>query len=351
MRYDFVSYIGAILCLILAALLFMGYTQQIQITTGNKVTDLTITIFSTILGSVLLGIGYIARPKKPTPTKLPTPGPSQPKPTETELLKEFQKLERAQLKPKLNLTKTVSLALLGTGIAALTASILYSSSTLAFIGLGLTFWGTLFLYIRTEKPIQENLIDKTASPALTTLNQIITELGYKDQAIYLPPEYLRDLESSKVFIAKQEKTRLPTPKQIQKQEKMFATKPEGILITPPGADLTNLFEKTLDTSFTRVDLQYLERNMPRLLVEDLEIAENVEIQTKENKVYAKIENSIYKNTHKEAEKSPNATTSIGCPLCSAIACAIAKAAGKPVTIENHQTTEDGRTIVTEYRLL
>jgi len=351
MRYDYISYIIAILCLILAALLFMGYTQQIQITTGNKVTDLTIAMFSTILCSVLLGIGYMARPKKPTPTPLAAPLPSQQKPTETELMKEFKKLERTQLKPRLNLANTVSLVLFGTGIAALTASIWYSSSTLAFIGLGLTFWGALFLYIRTEKPIQENLIDKTASPSLATLNQMITELGFKGQAVYLPPEYLRDIESSKVFIAKQEKTRLPTPNQIQKQEKMFVTKPEGILLTPPGADLTNLFEKTLDTSFTRVDLQYFERNMPRLLVEDLEIAENVEIQAKENKVYVKIENSIYKKTHTETEKLPNVRGSLGCPICSALACAITKAAGKPVTIENHQTSEDGRTITTEYRLL
>jgi len=253
--------------------------------------------------------------------------------------------------PKLGSTKIVSLALFGTGIAALTASILYSSSTLAFIGLGLTFWGSLFLYIRTEKPIQQALIDKTASPPLTTLNQIITELGFKGQAVYLPPEYLKDPESSKVFIAKQEKTNLPTPKQVQKQEKMFFKKPEGILITPPGADLANLFEKTLDTSFTRIDLPYLERNLPGLLIEDMEIAENVEIQTKENRIYVKLENSIYKGTHRETEKLPEATTSIGCPICSAIACAIAKAAGKPVKIENHQTSEDGKTITTEYRLL
>ena len=258
---------------------------------------------------------------------------------------------KTRAEPKLTSARIISLALLCTGVAALTASILYSSSTLAFIGLGLTFWGALFLYIRTEKPIQEALLDKTASPSLATMNQMITELGFKGQAVYLPPEYLRDIESSKIFIAKQEKTGLPTPKQIQKQEKLFVKKPEGILLTPPGADITNLFEKTLNTSFTRVDLQYLERNLPGLLVENLEIAENVEIETKENRVHIKLENSIYKETHIETEKLPEATASIGCPICSAIACAIAKAAGKPVMIENHQTSEDGRTITTEYRLL
>jgi uncharacterized membrane protein YiaA len=258
---------------------------------------------------------------------------------------------RTKPKPKLGLTRIVSLTLFCAGVVALTVSILFSSSILAFIGLGLTFWGAILLYIRTEKYI-EALLGKTTLPSLATLNQIIEELGFKGQAVYLPPKYLRDFESSKVFIAKQERTKLPTPKQIQKQEeKMFLTDPEGILLTPPGADLTRLFEKTLDTSFTKVDLQYLEMDMPRLLVEDLEIAENVEIEAKKNMVCAKIVNSIYKNMQLEAETLPEVGVSLGCPICSAIACAIAKASGRPVVIERDQTSEDGQTLTIEYRLL
>ena len=263
----------------------------------------------------------------------------------------YQIETRTKPKPKLGLTRIVSLTLFCAGVAALTVSILFSSSILAFIGLGLTFWGAILLYIRTEKYI-EALLGKTTLPSLATLNQIIEELGFKGQAVYLPPKYLRDFESSKVFIAKQERTKLPTPKQIQKQEeRMFLTDPEGILLTPPGADLTRLFEKTLDTSFTKVDLQYLEMDMPRLLVEDLEIAENVEIEAKKNMVYAKIVNSIYKNMQLEAERLPKVGISLSCPICSAIACAIAKASGRPVVIERDQTSEDGQTLTIEYRLL
>jgi uncharacterized membrane protein YiaA len=263
----------------------------------------------------------------------------------------YQIETRTKPKPKLGLTRIVSLTLFCAGVVALTVSILFSSSILAFIGLGLTFWGAILLYIRTEKYI-EALLGKTTLPSLATLNQIIEELGFKGQAVYLPPKYLRDFESSKVFIAKQERTKLPTPKQIQKQEeRMFLKDPEGILLTPPGADLTRLFEKTLDTSFTKVDLQYLEMDMPRLLVEDLEIAENVEIEAKKNMVYAKIVNSIYKNMQLEAERLPKVGFSLSCPICSAIACAIAKASGRPVVIESDQTSEDGQTLTIEYRLL
>lgn len=256
-----------------------------------------------------------------------------------------------KLKPRLSLTTIISLALFGTGITALAASIVYSSSTLAFIGLGLTFWGLLFLYMRSEDYIPKVLLDNAAFPSLATLNQIISELGFKGQAVYLSPEYLKDFETSRVFIPKQENTQFPTPKQTQKQEGIFVKKPEGILIKPPCSDLVRFFEKTLDTNLINTNLQYLERNLPRLLIEDLDIAENVEIKVEGNRVYAKIENSIYRDIYTEAGNLPNVTVSMGYPICSAIACAITKAAGKPVVIERSQKSEDNHTINVEFRLL
>ncbi len=258
---------------------------------------------------------------------------------------------RTQLKLEFGLTQILSFTLLGTGLAAFTASILYASSPLALIGLGLTFWGALLLYIRTEKHPKEALISKTAPPALATLNQLITELNFNGHAVYLPPKYLKDFESSKIFIPKQPETKLPAPEQMRAEAKMFVTDPEGILLTPPGAELTKHFENTLEISFTRIDLQHLASHLPRLFVEDLEIAANLEIGVSKHKVDVKIENSTYETVHTEAEKLPKVCGSIGCPICSALAGAIAKAAGKPVIIEREQTTEVDRTISVEYRLL
>jgi hypothetical protein len=194
-------------------------------------------------------------------------------------------------------------------------------------------------------------LEKTALPLLVTLNQMIIDLNLEGDAIYLPPEALKDPESSKVLLTKNEKTKLTTPKQAQDSEKPFGTKTEGILIKPPGADLVKLFEITLNTKFIKVDLKYLERNIYNLFVNELEIAENVQIQVKENIVSTEIKNSIYAKLHTETEELPKVTTLLGCPICSAIACAITKASGKPLIIEKHQTSKDGRTITTEYRLL
>jgi len=249
-------------------------------------------------------------------------------------------------------TQIISFLLLPAGIVALALSMNYASSVLALIGLGLVFWAAILLYIRPERYIKQTLLDKTTLPTLEILDKILGELGYKSRGIYLPPKYLKEFESNKVYIGAEEKGQLPLLEKIQiLQDQILVKNPDGILITPPGAELTRLFEESLGTTFTRVDLQYFEQNIPKLLIEDLEIAQNIEIETKDTTVHVKIENSVYKNICKETRKLPNIIGSLGCPLCSALACALAKATGKPVIIEKEQTSEDGLTINIEYRLL
>ena len=246
---------------------------------------------------------------------------------------------------------TINSILFFSGVIVLALSVNFDSSILAFVGLGLVFWGAILFYARPSKYVKENLLLKTTSPSLVSLNQIIMELGYKGKGVYLPPKYLRDLESSKVFINAQRNLKLPSDEQIQNEDKVFLKNPEGMLVTPPGLELARLFEETLGTSFTKEDLKSIEQNMPRLLVEDLEIAQNVQIETVNNIVHFKIENSIYKNMCHGAKNLANICNTLGCPLCSAIACALAKATGKPVIIEKNQISEGGQIIDIEYRLL
>ena len=271
---------------------------------------------------------------------------------------------------KASMPKIASWAMLGLGAASLLASIFYTSSILAFIGLGLLFWAAILIYIQPEEYTKKVLLDSSLLPSLATLNQIMHELDYKGKPIYLPPKYLKDPETSKAYISKQKDGKPPTPELTLEQEnRLFIKNPQGMLLTPPGAELTKLMERTVGTSFTKVDLEYLIQNLPKLFIEDLEIAENLEIQTKlntlakkiddsvsliqtkEDIIHVKITNSIYKDTCKEVEKLPNIHGTIGCPLCSAIACALTKATGKPITIEKIETSEDGKTIEATFRVL
>lgn len=259
----------------------------------------------------------------------------------------------------------VGLLLLVLGLIVMIISIVYESSILAFIGLGLTFWGPLLLYISPQKYVKQTLLDSTIIPSLANLDQVLTELKYQGKAIYLPPKYLKGFETSKIFIPMNKNTNLPTPEEIQQQEdKIFLNNPKAALISPPGLSLSKLFEKTLGTSFTKVDLEYLQQSLPKLFIEDLEIAEDLEIQKKYDKVSAKItgrahydiihvkiRNSVFKDVCKETKKLSYIFGAIGCPICSAIACALAKASGKPIFIEMVRMSDDGKIIEANFRLL
>jgi uncharacterized protein YuzE len=263
-----------------------------------------------------------------------------------------QKNLKTRTKRKTSSTKVAIWTFLIVGSVATLTSIVYVSSILAFIGLGLIFWGALLLYIKPEEYTKKVLLDSAVIPSLETLNQIIFELNYKGNAVYLPPKYLKDPEASKVYISKQKEGKLPEPNLILNHEKkLFFGNPNGILLTPPGAQLSRLFEKRLDTNFTKTDLNYIAKSMPKLLIEDLEIAENIEIETENNKINIKITNSSFKEAHNGNNSFSHAYPYFGCPLSSAIACALAKATGKPITIKNMQTSEDGKVIETTYQIL
>jgi len=276
----------------------------------------------------------------------------------------------AKTKHGTGLARAASVTLLGVGAAALVASVIYVSQILAFMGLSLVFWGALLLYIQPEEYTRKALLDATALTSLEALSQIMQELNYEGKAIYLPPKYLKDPEANKIYIPKKKDGKLPTPELILKHQSQFFIKnPQGILLTPPGSQLTKLFEKTLGTSFTKTDLQYLQENMPKLFVEDLEIAEYLEIetrygktakktadsvsliQTKNDTIHMKITNSILQDLWKENRTLSHVHGRIGCPICSAIACALTKATGKPITIKKIQPSADGKIIEATYQVL
>ncbi len=229
--------------------------------------------------------------------------------------------------------KLGSSLLIATGLIAFAFSTAYNSSTLALVGLGLLFWGITFTYIRSEEYAKKILLDTTASSQLVTLSQIIKELKYEGKPVYLPPQYFSNQETHKVYISEQQGFGLPTPEQTKEHENDFLMeKPPGVLLVPPGAELATLFEKTLHTSFTKVDLQYLQRRMPKLFIEDLEIAQSFKMETETNKIRITIANSVYKALDVGINGPSAIYSTLGSPISSALACALAMATRKPIVI-------------------
>lgn len=253
-------------------------------------------------------------------------------------------------KPKRAPSMLAAYMLIIFGALALILSVVYESTILAFIGLGLTFWGALFLFVRPVRYAKAELIDSTAISSLATIDKIIGDLHLEGKGIHLPPRYLKEFKSGKIFIPAANDIVIPPAEEVA-EDIVFLKNPQGICLIPSGVGLVNLFEKELGTDFTRVDLNYLQNNLPKLFIENLEIAEDFEMTAEKNDIYVKIIGTVYGSFCNEAKKFPSVCNSFGCPICSSIACALARATGKPVIIERNDSSSEKKRIEVHYRII
>jgi len=156
--------------------------------------------------------------------------------------------------------------------------------------------------------------------------------------------------SSLIFIPEKKNQNLPTIEQTS-HKKLHCKDPREALLTPPGLALSKLFEKEFGRSFTKTDLKTLKEKLPKLLIEDLEIAEQVLVKSENNIIILSIRNTVLKQVCAETKNLQRVHNSIGSVLSSALACIFAKSAGKPVSIENEELTENGRSLQIELRII
>ena len=240
--------------------------------------------------------------------------------------------------------------LLPLGLVALVSSIYYESSILAFIGLGLTFWGALLGYARPKPHVRADILEATATSAITTVNQLLETTDAQGNPVYLPPTQLKEFKSGRVFIPiKSESPIAPTSE--SPQETVPTKNPDGLYLLPPGLGLTNLYEDALGKDFAGSDIDYLKTNLPKLFVEELEIADDAEMTPEGNKIEVKMVRPLLLGPCKEGNKSTNLCHYIGCPLCSSIALALARTTGKPTIIEACTSEDHGKTLDMTFRTL
>jgi len=273
------------------------------------------------------------------------------------LQKENEQSKYELMKSKKIPSNKIGIALVIVGALLLSASVITSSTILAFIGLGLTFWGALFLFVRSTKFVKIPILNATATSPYTTLDRIIADLNYNGKSIYIPPypkdtylpEHLAGLKDMVVFISAKDSATMPNLEEMAKKQFMVKN-PEGICITPPGSGLVSLFEKELKADFTKIDQESFYEELPTVIVNNLGLASDFEIKVEKEFIHVKITDSVYNHLY---SKSQNLKTihSIGCPLTSAVSCALAITTGKPVTITKSKISPDLKTIEIWYQII
>jgi hypothetical protein len=231
-----------------------------------------------------------------------------------------------------------SAVFIGLGSACIALSVFLEMQVLAFIGLGLTFWGAIFAFTRIGNVVESSLLDNTAKSNYSTLNRIMNDYKFTAKGYYLPaypsdvslPNYLANLKESVVFITNEEYNGPPFVDDILKN-KFISTKSNGVFITSPGYDLLTSFESELKVDFTQIKSTDLFEVLPRSIIE-ANLAKTVKIKTLEgNLVSMEVSPVLYKSLYEKGEGF-RAVDVLGCPVVSAVACALAKNFAKAVAI-------------------
>lgn len=250
----------------------------------------------------------------------------------------------------------ITVLFLISGILSLVFSIYVASQVLALIGLGLTFWGALFLFLKPVNFVEGSLLYNSAVSEYLTVNRIINDFGYKGKGYYIPPypkdvylpEYLKGLKASVVFISAEKDSELPSIEQIAKG--IFISYPSGVLVVPPGLGILSQIEEKSKVDFTKMGLNELCEFLPRFISQDLNLVKEVAMELSGDQAHLLIVGSLYKDLY-SARNSLKSVDILGCPVVSAVACALAKASGRTVTIQKQGISPDGLSIDVLYRIM
>jgi hypothetical protein len=255
-----------------------------------------------------------------------------------------------------NISMKIAVLFIVSGVLSLMFSILYESQVQAFLGLGLIFWGALFSLSSPVRYVQGNILLSTALSEYSTIDRILRQIKATGTSYHLPPypqnvylpEHLKGLKDLVVFVSSRKDNELPLIDDIAKA-KFMVQNSMGVLLTPPGLGLLNLIEKSLNREFSNKNLNEVCGALPELILGQMSLAKEMEIKLDKNRVYLKILDSVYKGLY-DNHKNIMSVTYLGCPIVSAIACAFAKATGKPVSLEKLQASPDGFSVEVWYRI-
>jgi hypothetical protein len=258
---------------------------------------------------------------------------------------EAQPSAREYVSKQKHFSQLVGYLLLGIGLVTLTASVLVTSTILTFIGLGLAFWGMLAFFVQPQKYVTSDLMDATALSSLKTVDKMLVGIGYSEKGVYLPAGE----EKAVVFVPSEPFSMIPQETSIV-EGKTFIENPRGMFVVPPGLALASLIEKKLGFTLKNSGVERVLRALPKVLVEDLEIVRDVEVEVKGDRIDFKLVDSIYADFCRQI-RDTSRRCGLGCPMCSALACILAVASGKPVIFEEDELSPDKRTTYSSYELL
>jgi hypothetical protein len=237
-----------------------------------------------------------------------------------------------------------------TGALSFAFAVFYGSQILAFVGLGLVFWGGLFFLINPTRYVEGALLSSTVVSLYQTVDRIMKDRNFSGQAYQIPPypenayipDHLKGLKEMVVFIPTDKNVQTPSIEALA-ESKFLLKNPGGILFPPPGLGLLKKIEKDFNVNFVQMSVSEVCESMAKYILYNLHLAKGMELDPQGDQINVKISDSIYKDLY-DHELGLKSISILGCPIVSALACALAKATGNRVTLEELQALPSVQTV-------
>jgi hypothetical protein len=235
-----------------------------------------------------------------------------------------------------------------TGVIMIVISALNGSSFLAILGVSVAFWSMLILFFAPTTHGFITLFHASAIASGSNIERSLIEFNSTEKGVYLPPQNLRNFDSSLVFVPINSQTALPASNETS--DKLFNEKKNGLFLTPPGLALSLMFEHELGLSFRKINLLQMQQMITKL-IRNLKFTEDALVRIQGRTITLEVTGSIFNTLCQVTENSqPRTHAQVGCILASAFACAFAKASDTPITIQKDTLDPDTKTMTIEYHM-
>ncbi|MEM3641439.1 MAG: hypothetical protein QXH37_05925 [Candidatus Bathyarchaeia archaeon] len=179
--------------------------------------------------------------------------------------------------------------------------------------------GIIFVFLSVESYVKLTVANEALISALLPLSRLLEHLGIQGKAVYFPKQ--TDDENSVLFILKGDDVALLNYAKITESDNIAISK-EGVIFPSLGTNLVQLYQNELG-DLRNFNLEYLLEWLPRVLVDGLQIAEKAQMLLEGELLHVKFIEPVFRHVCLHREVNILCKT-IGCPLCSSIADAIAR---------------------------
>jgi hypothetical protein len=201
--------------------------------------------------------------------------------------------------------------------------------------------GVALVFVSLEKYIKLNVSTEALASALLPLNDLIDGLKVQGKAAHVPTG------SEAVIFMPNSECQMSEVNYREIKESKSSEK--GIVLPSLGIFLKRLYERELGCKAEILDLSALLDWLPKVLVDDLKMAEKMEIARKNDEIRVKLTEPVFSRLCMEKRISRVCET-VGCPICSSIADMLAASAGSVVFYKGCEYFSDKNQLTWHYTI-